>query len=453
MHSNIIPPSLHLLLFASFSLSVGVLLYSFLKIDTQTQAMPPFLISQRLSAAHRDDDDDDGDTTSSLPPSASPIISTNNNNNNNNNNSNNNTNNKRPGRCCGGRFKPNAEDDWTRWVVSTTSTLVMLAKPDAETIGFMIGALGNAVWTKCLKHIINHDRPKHHHHHRRDATDDATPTTNNTDAAAAAAAKDASWRGPGMPSSHASSLFFFASYIALTAYYAAYSTVAGRGGHASPSPSASADVTDDSDELPRPWLYQLFTTIGTPLLTPLLSIIASSPSGLLPASTSPGAVAWVIFATGFGVFAVGATVSRVPVLHTWAQVTAGALVGASTFPPPSPPAPSIHWTLGTRSILIVGWFSSVLGSGLVWCGVVWWSVGGSVHFYWMMPHMRDLSSRYFSGVWWGWIAVTLLAVFVIGAITLERTIQRKIKQRLCGSRGHGSRSAAPPASSAPPASQ
>lgn len=76
----------------------------------------------------------------------------------------------------------------TRNVVSGTAACVLLYQRNASTILCLLGAILNGVSSKVLKRLFNESRP------------------------AGARLED-----PGMPSSHAQSLFFFASYLSILA--------------------------------------------------------------------------------------------------------------------------------------------------------------------------------------------------------------------------------------------
>jgi hypothetical protein len=89
-------------------------------------------------------------------------------------------------------------------------------------------------------------------------------------------------RGPGMPSSHSSSLFFFASYLTLT---------------------AALDTASNEWRL-----------LG----------------GRLHATGDSRLQLFRGAALAFDIYALVASISRVPKLHTYAQIVVGALVGAGT---------------------------------------------------------------------------------------------------------------------------
>ena len=76
----------------------------------------------------------------------------------------------------------------TRWVVSGSAAIVVAYRRDAASILCILGAVLNALLSKVLKRLLNEARP------------------------AGAPLAD-----PGMPSSHAQSLFFFASYLSVAA--------------------------------------------------------------------------------------------------------------------------------------------------------------------------------------------------------------------------------------------
>lgn len=73
----------------------------------------------------------------------------------------------------------------TRFVVSGSAFAVLCYRRDAQTACFLFGAICNALLSKVLKRLINISRPV-----------------------------GARLSDPGMPSSHAQSLFFFAAYLA-----------------------------------------------------------------------------------------------------------------------------------------------------------------------------------------------------------------------------------------------
>ena len=76
----------------------------------------------------------------------------------------------------------------TKWIVSAAAVGTLLFRRDVETASCMVGALCNAFAAKILKRLFNAARPN-----------------------------GAVLSDPGMPSSHAQSLFFFASYLSLVA--------------------------------------------------------------------------------------------------------------------------------------------------------------------------------------------------------------------------------------------
>ena len=78
----------------------------------------------------------------------------------------------------------------TKWIVSGLAAIILMIRRDAATILCLIGAITNAIFGKILKRIINEARPK-----------------------------GARLIDPGMPSSHAQSLFYFATYLILSNSY------------------------------------------------------------------------------------------------------------------------------------------------------------------------------------------------------------------------------------------
>lgn len=76
----------------------------------------------------------------------------------------------------------------TRWLVAGTAATVLLYRRDALTVSALVGAILNAAWSKILKRLLNENRPE------------GAPVSD-----------------PGMPSSHAMSLFFFAAYLSMAA--------------------------------------------------------------------------------------------------------------------------------------------------------------------------------------------------------------------------------------------
>jgi len=72
----------------------------------------------------------------------------------------------------------------TKWIVSLTAAGVLLYRRDALAVSAILGALSNAVLGKVLKRILRQKRPT-----------------------------GAPLADPGMPSSHAMSLFFLSSYL------------------------------------------------------------------------------------------------------------------------------------------------------------------------------------------------------------------------------------------------
>lgn len=75
-----------------------------------------------------------------------------------------------------------------RWLVSGSAGVVLLLRRDAVVVSFLLGAIANALVTKVLKWGLAIPRP------------DGAPLAD-----------------PGMPSSHASSLFFFATWLGAAA--------------------------------------------------------------------------------------------------------------------------------------------------------------------------------------------------------------------------------------------
>lgn len=74
----------------------------------------------------------------------------------------------------------------TKWVVSAAVAYTLATRRDIPTLSFVVGSLMNGVLSKVLKRLLNQKRP-----------DTATQTD------------------PGMPSSHAQSLFFLGTYAML----------------------------------------------------------------------------------------------------------------------------------------------------------------------------------------------------------------------------------------------
>ena len=72
----------------------------------------------------------------------------------------------------------------TKVFVSGATFLTLMYKRDVQCFSFLAGAISNALLSKILKRLINSSRPK-----------------------------GAQLSDPGMPSSHAQSLFFFAGYL------------------------------------------------------------------------------------------------------------------------------------------------------------------------------------------------------------------------------------------------
>ena len=72
----------------------------------------------------------------------------------------------------------------TKVFVSGATFLVLAYKRDVQSAAFLLGAVSNALFSKILKRLINASRPQ-----------------------------GAQLSDPGMPSSHAQSLFFFAGYL------------------------------------------------------------------------------------------------------------------------------------------------------------------------------------------------------------------------------------------------
>ena len=77
----------------------------------------------------------------------------------------------------------------TKVFVSGATFLVLAYKRDVQSAAFLLGAVSNALLSKILKRLINASRPQ-----------------------------GAQLSDPGMPSSHAQSLFFFAGYLFLLGF-------------------------------------------------------------------------------------------------------------------------------------------------------------------------------------------------------------------------------------------
>lgn len=76
----------------------------------------------------------------------------------------------------------------TRWIVSSAAAATLLVRRDTATMMCIVGAILNALLSKVMKRVINEARPE-----------------------------GARLTDPGMPSSHAQSLFFFAAYLSAAA--------------------------------------------------------------------------------------------------------------------------------------------------------------------------------------------------------------------------------------------
>ncbi|CAM9732824.1 unnamed protein product, partial [Phaeothamnion confervicola] len=72
----------------------------------------------------------------------------------------------------------------TRWVVAGAVGAALLVRRDPETLAWVIGSVANATLSKVLKKLLNHTRPE-----------------------------GSDLQDPGMPSSHAMSLFFLGTYV------------------------------------------------------------------------------------------------------------------------------------------------------------------------------------------------------------------------------------------------
>lgn len=83
---------------------------------------------------------------------------------------------------------PKEPVDYTKWVVAGSAAAVVLYRHDLAAVLCVSGAVGNALLSKVLKRLLNEARPE-----------------------------GARLADPGMPSSHAQSLFFFASYLGCAA--------------------------------------------------------------------------------------------------------------------------------------------------------------------------------------------------------------------------------------------
>ncbi|PWZ20023.1 Lipid phosphate phosphatase epsilon 2, chloroplastic [Zea mays] len=78
----------------------------------------------------------------------------------------------------------------SKWLVAGSLAFAAIWKRDAEIMWFLLGAVGNSLLSMVLKKMLNHERP--------------APALRS---------------GPGMPSSHAQSIFYAATILALSLYY------------------------------------------------------------------------------------------------------------------------------------------------------------------------------------------------------------------------------------------
>jgi dolichyldiphosphatase len=75
----------------------------------------------------------------------------------------------------------------SKWLVAGSLAFAAIWKRDAEIMWFLLGAVGNSLLSMVLKKMLNHERP--------------APALRS---------------GPGMPSSHAQSIFYAATILALS---------------------------------------------------------------------------------------------------------------------------------------------------------------------------------------------------------------------------------------------
>ncbi|CAD6253566.1 unnamed protein product [Miscanthus lutarioriparius] len=78
----------------------------------------------------------------------------------------------------------------SKWLVAGSFAFAVIWKHDVEIMWFLLGAVGNSLLSMVLKKMLNHERPA-----------------------------PASRSDPGMPSSHAQSIFYAATILALSLYY------------------------------------------------------------------------------------------------------------------------------------------------------------------------------------------------------------------------------------------
>lgn len=164
----------------------------------------------------------------------------------------------------------------TRWLVGGSCALAAIVHPTTEVYGLIGGAIINALFSKTLKKIIKQERPSTDPKHAE--------------------------LGHGMPSSHAQSLFYFATYLALASKFITFQTIQHTLTHEQTQTQTSPST---------------ISNIIAPYLTS--SMIDSWQLGY----------ARIYLILALYSYAIGASVTRIiRGLHTTPQIVVGAVIGA-----------------------------------------------------------------------------------------------------------------------------
>jgi membrane-associated phospholipid phosphatase len=139
----------------------------------------------------------------------------------------------------------------TRFIVIACLGVIVILQPDIETVGFFGGLSLAGLVAKILKKLINHERPVTQAMKQQADTQSAGPVDpiKQFDLFL----KDAHLLGPGMPSSHATSLAFIAAYASITIYQ-------------------STPLTQASKDISIPVLSRYFHTMMKHSLVKMMSI-------------------------------------------------------------------------------------------------------------------------------------------------------------------------------------
>jgi membrane-associated phospholipid phosphatase len=132
-----------------------------------------------------------------------------------------------------------------KWLVSGTALCVVLAHPgNVDVAGFLVGAILNAIAALVLKRVLNVARPEpllvvQQPEQQPEQPPEQQDTTTKLETTTGTNAKKKKKLGPGMPSSHAMSLFYFAVYLSLQQRFGGWLSSGSSSSSSSPNHSNS----------------------------------------------------------------------------------------------------------------------------------------------------------------------------------------------------------------------